>query len=107
LVPAGRQLPDVLGCVPSFVGSRLVLFTMPTMARLMLTRKMNVTVMPRKNMRQSRYLAAMRSVGKTVRFNVSWYARRVIELHARNYVWESGGVAPLFLNLRYWTVVSS
>jgi hypothetical protein len=33
----------------------------------MFTLKMNVTVMPRKNIRQSRYRAAMRSVGKTVR----------------------------------------
>jgi fructose-1,6-bisphosphatase/sedoheptulose 1,7-bisphosphatase-like protein len=45
-----------------------VVFTMPTMARLMFTRSRNVTVMPRKNMRHSTYLAAIRSVGARVSF---------------------------------------
>jgi hypothetical protein len=67
-----------------------VLFTMPTMARLMLTLKMNVTVMPRKNIRQSRYLAAMRSVDKTVRFNVWWSVRTVTELQVKKMVGSEG-----------------
>jgi antitoxin component of RelBE/YafQ-DinJ toxin-antitoxin module len=44
-----------------------VLFTMSTMARLMLTRSRNVTAMPRKNIRHSTYLAAIRSVDETVK----------------------------------------
>ena len=59
---SGRQACDVFCWWPPHVSSVVVLFTMPTMAKLMLTRSRKVTVIPRKNMRHSTYLAAIRSV---------------------------------------------